>query len=1503
MSLNCKYELDGRVFQTEEALDEYIKLNKDLKNVGDYRFSKNKPEDYVKLISETNDRVEKTLNENNTKKVVMEKMSNPKNFPLEEIETYNDGYTSMTTLAEELSDKRMSYNESNYFSELYDTLKRELAQSFPNNAELEKEIQKRIEEKKQSIEDIRAAGKGLHNFVELIFADKTFNTSKINSYIKKRREYIKLNYEKASLDKFDDQTLYNLAVKILQIKRRLQKGKNVAKTFTESYLDYDSNAAKFRGKMDSVIVYDDGTIDVIDFKISETPWEAADPNKRTVAENQLHLYKIALENLGVKSSDVKLYVFPITVKREGDKYTSTTVEEGNIVPLSYKPEFRSNLITKLHLQPENQPVDTEIGKTTIANQGKMFGFDTITYQKDDINFKVAWDLLVGPPKGDTYSFRSPSTGQTFSSKSREKIENDLYNELQVAKEARQQYAVEIKNKINGMKRKSTALLSFIQNTESSRFTIDFRTTRNSWLNRELYKYKVEEGWRAVDNPDLFELGVIMFQNDITREIDLVSLTYDNIWGEVKLKYGNNLLGNYKSDKDVPAIKKMVPTLGNMELIKLMDIANQIDTDYSIGELKVLSLYNLAEYRSTGVRDKLTYNYNVLAHETGVEPRKFEFTDTYEQILNEGRVLLAKENTIDGATTSDAGAIQKQIQDLSNIKSKSEKLSALQELRDYIAYKYYNGNKDYKTDDSILGRFYNDLNQAIADLSNITLDFYNVSTLSSSLTGGNFKDSFKNKRFFNSTLLNTADTIPLIREIYNMFEDAGNKLRDAYYTYKTLDRQHTDKFKASASPLYANKVVNRYEVVYSNLFDKSERGKTKFLLKDYRTDTSLNNEERAYLKWWLEEVNKIRFKGKTLEDLEGEGLGEKWFEVPLLRAEMASQIINNKKGIKDAIWDQAGFDPVVDAKMAMGVSYVKTDFGHNQLLFDKMYNVFALSEDEDSRNKLLQELGPETFETNLERIKDMYKFSDLRQKIYNPPLARASAAISAYAFNVQMGNITNEHKDSIEYLVEYIRSSVMDESLVKDDYKDALRIVNVLRSNASRLVLGFNILSTFKEGIVGFATLVNNAFANRHDDTRFGMQDALKAYTAVWKDSVHQIDTITIGEHLNFQYGMANMSIQELVERMNFFQGQVGRADDRIFWCTRVCDYLHRMTIFYAYMNKYDCLKAHKVVNGHVEYDWKLDGRFSIYAKYNNESEVPPSFKEKWREQRSLFEAMRNQMVEDGVEYVSDWSTGERKRLEYTDNFLPRAFTNNEARKIIQESNMMYGYMDNANKSLFFKKGIGILIGQFQTYISAKKNQYFLSPDVYQNGHWVFLKDEQGRQLYRTYDADGNPQMTTEDNGNPIKVWEGSMMGGIFWSLKSLAECALTKEGRQRFKEVWNDPNNRRNIDILFGDIFAALSLFLVSWMLYGGMTKSELSYWDRNVQKVLNNASNELNMYKVFTGQLEFRFTSYEIVSGFLQDLWSTLTGQMNLAQALASNVGVFRPYRDMIYDYIKENE
>lgn len=308
-------------------------------------------------------------------------------------------------------------------------------------------------------------------------------------------------------------------------------------------------------------------------------------------------------------------------------------------------------------------------------------------------------------------------------------------------------------------------------------------------------------------------------------------------------------------------------------------------------------------------------------------------------------------------------------------------------------------------------------------------------------------------------------------------------------------------------------------------------------------------------------------------------------------------------------------------MSLGLDSSETDFGKNGLIFDGIFNSFSLSSDPDKRLGMIEKEGLESFDINLERIKDLYNYVVTRKEILDPVIANVSSSLCSYAWNAQLSNGQLElNKPTLDFIVNFIKSSVLDMSLFDKDEKGLWRTVSSIKSVASKMVLGLNVLSMAKEGLVGWWTLFNNANANRFDDSRFGIKEASKAYSMVWQDGFRQIKTITMGEHLNAQYGIANVSEQEMVERLNYYQGKVGRVNNILFFTARSPDFLHRMTVFTAYMLKDGNYDAHKLVGDHIEYNWREDKRFSIYAKYQNtpESEIPKSELETFQEQRSLY---------------------------------------------------------------------------------------------------------------------------------------------------------------------------------------------------------------------------------------------------------------------------------------------
>lgn len=1504
---DCKYFIDGKLIGNESELDSYIKNNYNLKNVGDFRFSKDLTTDNIDIINKMNEENHQAL-ENNKSNI------NTSGNPSEEEEfddSYPDGYISALSFNKDEVNRgsKMSFNLQAWINQRKKELDSQYATEYTNKEEREAKIQESINSTLDNWEGLRRIGKGLHLMSEKIFmqSDGAFTTRANESFIRWFKDKVlNINSPNITVDKVTDEALLNIAKYMVKVRNSLTKDRRVKRVFVEPILDFTDDSFKIRGKADVILVYEDGGIDILDFKFSSKGYNSWDKDKKETAWDQLELYKIMLESKGVSSNNIVSKIVPIQLNYSNDgTFTFKAPTNPEIYNTESSISYRAKVFNLLNIKPEIKPITSELGKGTINAMTQFFGYDPYLYGIKDKNIEYAFANWVQYRNGQ-YTFRDIVNGEQIQSSTKEGILVHLSNYMQLLNE-----------------KKTTDCESIVKtfNKEEKKFNhLTFpglSNNVNDWVNRQLIRYRINDGWRAAENPDLSQLGVIMFINDITKEIELVSITYSDILSPISFEKGTTLLGKFVPDSEMKTNKNMLlATEGNMEMMKLLYIANQLSGDYTVGKLNVLDLKpdKMMNYNDDSVRDSVIYNYNSLAYKTGVQPNKVKFSSLFKRtcdtIFSISDLNSEKNNgfRLEGASFRAAETLNKLADKRNEIReaaSKVEQLTILKDLKDSLDELYFHDKGDVLISlnfDNALVYLYYEICRSISELEGVTIDSRNRAPLSSDILGGKIKLALANETLFNSTQLNTLDTIAIIQPIYKKLFTANQQLRTRYYAYKTKDREWVDKFKESRANILSGTIANTYEGIYKNLLDTSENGKKYFLFKDYRFDSSLSSEEKTFLKRWLEEVNKLRYPDETLEDLEARGEKDRWFAVPILKAEMASQIINNKRNVKEAIKDNY-WDPDIDPRAALGSVITQTDFGKNNMIFDKMYNIFSATEDWNTRVEVIESQGIAAFETNLERIKDMYIWSNIRSEIYTPILKTISSALTAYAINSKMANQYDNNKATIDFIIEYINSSVLDKSLIGEEHKDAIKGVMALRNFTSKLLLGCNLISMAKEGLVGYTTLLNNALANKISGYKegFSPSDAAKAYTAIWVDSIHQMHTITMGEHLNFLYGIANYSPQEMVERANYYQGHVGRFNERLFWTSRAPDFLHRMTIFYAYMNKYDCLKAHHLVNGHIFYNWKEDGRFKTYAKYkDNEAAVPIGLAKEFQDQRALYEAMKTRMLEVGTIMI-DKETGEARNMNEDDD-LPMAFTDLEASKIIQEANTLFGYMDNDNKSLWFRKGIGILLGQFQTYISAKKNQYFLKPDVYNQGKWVLKKNEKGEQLYKAYDDSGNPIETTVDNGHPIKVWEGSIMKGIFWSMRSLMwNNFLTEDGRAKFKKEWSDPVNRKNLSLFFGDLFGALFWILLCKALYGGLTKSEMSYFDRNMEKVLTSASGELNILAVFTGQLQFKFTAMETLMRLVESTNNVIFGTTNVATAMASNIGALRPFKDLIYDSVSE--
>lgn len=1510
----CDYELviNGKSykFNSEQALDQFIKENAAVlidRSMLDVRYSKS-AEDIVNDLSKMNAEAYERLSKYRLDKeaYVKELRQSRKNSDEEVIPEYTDGYTSVLKYIQAMSNTHMQeFNRDRYAAEKIREIK-----SRPDVAILTPEQQNILAAKEVAdtfafwdyTQDI---GRALHYIMDQVI--HKYENLDINAIRETVKEQMKEEQIPGlTIDGISDEAFNDFIKDIKRVKmgilRKNPTGKP-PKLFTEFVIEGETNLEeKLRGKIDLVAVYDDGSVDIYDLKITTRPYDMWDRDKKTATDYQLGFYKRMLEAKGIPSNKITCKIIPVLVS-DFTKQSSTT--KNSIGKLSLQEMLtvlpdrnESNNINSL-INVDKVTVESPIISAVSQKLTKFFPVTMFTEGIQNTSMKSIKDHNVTKNNEGQFVFRDMISGDTITCNTEEELDFQIsiyYNNLA---EYQREFTYTLTNELaNELERLNVNETSFKKGYVSREFRIlpakiggrvssaRNRQQANNFVDSNLATYRTQAGWKVLKSDDFANMGVIVLINSITHEIDLISLTSNDVFAKVKLPKGDTILGNFYDDTRLEVESdNMVATVGNVELIKLMAILDEmmnddVFKDYKLNNLRVL---NPVAFKGQTQIDlsKITSNYELLNRLNGLSTNQVRTVETFDRVLG----LLNEITTYNKSTKFSKLAESIEWTGGGDIATKETKINRLLELVDKLETLYFpKGLSD--NDQSIEAFLLRSAYQAIADISGLDMDLFNTEHYSKWGTR-DFVAEFKRGTLLNGTDLNTTDTLPIIKPIADKLTAVNRNVRERYTDYKNNDRKHTNKFYDSANGLIANKVANMYTGSFKDLLDTSEFGKRNFIVKDPWKDQSLTNEQREYLKYWLADINKWRYPGEDIEILKADG---RYFEIPLLKASWQSKISNGKNFFKASFEDLA-LD-ITNPKYANDEDtsvYIK-----DTQELDRMYNIFKSGDNTDTRLSMLSKGAPEQrFETNLEHVKDMYVFSAIRESEYNTILPQINSAIKALEITTYLtGKPSNE---AVEFITDYIKSAILDESLISDNTKGFFQAASILKSTASKAILGFNYVSGLKEVTTGFYNIYSRALVNSiFDKDKVGITDMAKAYSFVWVDALKQVGNITLMEHLNFKYGLANMDINALVERENFERIDSFKFKSHMYWCNRAPDFLHRMTILIGYMVKYGCLDAYSMNGDEVTYDWRKDKRFQHFAR--GEKNNPA-----YNDERALYTAMLREFVEKEFK-IKDKETGEFRVITMEDE-LPEAFTQKEADRAVQEANTMFGYMDHDTKSLVYKRGMGTILGQFQTYITAKKNQYFLKRGVYNDGKWVHKKDIDGNLLYfETYtDQNGQEQrrLTTNVTEEPYWAWEGKIMEGILWSLIDMFNVSRPDQ----LVKAWHDPVKLRNFGYVMSDM---LMIALLTWLLLAMTSDEEVykqPYFNRLAYKVINNTRGDIDPAQTFIGAVDFKFVAMDFYINLGKDFWKVATGSTDVATFLSNNISVLRPSKKELRELLNDEE
>lgn len=1523
----CSYTLKNNktnkiiTFTSEKALDNYLQLHytefEGLINHA-FRFSK----DYTTILSSDYEKSKATLDKDRSaaKKAYREKnavltfaSSGDSIYDvIEADEVTSGGYLSVLKY---IAKQKLVHNLDKAAYKA--ALEAKVPTDAPNRETALLEIDNYIEKVEFPFwQYLQEVGRGFHYiFDQIINAPSNSNVTveMIQSIFRSkfRKDYVS-GKNATHVNGVSDKALKSFITQITDLKKSIidnkNRGRKAVKFFTEYIADHDGGEGnRIRGKIDLLVVYEDQegnqSVEIYDLKLSTKPEDRWDSDKRSAIQYQLGFYKRMLQEKGIPARNISMKVIPVLLQDVNKEDLNHAVGDVNIgEPITYIPGVNQqyNIEQAIPIQIGKELIDKSLLESVSGIVSKFFPVSKIN-QIDAIDFDVLYKdkkygVSIDPATG-RYRFvdttRSSKENRFVYADTEEEIKDAFKDYLRRKNEHDNETTNTISRDLKFALDRINGNMGFNPNRASFNVIPSgiYETTKGLF-EMNLSKYKQEPDWDVMLNESLAAMNVIMLVNKSKKEIDFISLSPYPLENIINLGKGTTLLGRFKTNPQMELdTMSMKATIGNIELMKLMAIANSFtDTDlgdFTIGDLKSINVDSSEVVYSYINQEKLIHNYNLLADASEVKRNGFRFTDPFVTVVRYYQSILKsdQQNRLKGITDLTPDGEEDSF-------TKEAKYKILKTMFKNLQDRFFSGNTAPDINNPITLLFFQVAN-ALSKYGGTEVDVFNDDVWNKYF--GGIVKQLKDGSLLNGTYLNTIDTIPLVRTIAMKLSATNRNIVNRYEFYKNKDRIVTNGFyKGMGQSSLRRTLLNDATIIFKRLIDNSEDGKKRFKVKNpWDQSNDLNQVERKYLKYWLEDLNKIRFQNQTREEL-----GERYFEIPLLRGSSWSKMVNGKNSLA-IIKEDGGLD-MVNPRMTTTEQERHISEDSLKTLSD-MYNVFEVSNSPGARESMLAATNgkPEQiYETNLEHIKDMYQFSVIRKEEMDEILP----AINASIVSLQLIQTTS-HKDlqaTIDFLNDYLKSAVFDESLIPKESRGTFRLLGTLKATASNFILGFNYLSGAKETISGFFNLYQKAIANSlTDKDRIGIKDMTAAYTTVWVDSAKQVKTITMLEHLNWQYRMSNVDMNALVDRMNYEIIDGMRFKDRMFWFNRAPDYLNRMTILIGYMMKDGCYKAHTIQDdGTVKYNWRKDKRFNLLADPNADMN---SYE--WQFQRSKYNAMMEYFISSNYKVILPngstrfLSTEKDSRGVYKED-LPQAYTEREAEMIRQESNSMFGYMDHDTKSLYLKKGIFLFIHQFQTFLSAKKNQWFLKRGVYNYGHWVHVTenpDGTGAKLYwKTIEnPDGTIERikTTENTGEPIIDWQGKIMEGIFWSLKDMFNFLDPKKAA----EAWKDPDKRRNFILFLEDVAIIGFIALILNLLFGDRDKSSLSLAEQNAIRIANNVGGEFNLFKTFSGALDFKMPMYEFYKGLCDDSVKVLSGDMHVFRMLSDSTGSFRPLKPLI--------
>ena len=1199
--------------------------------------------------------------------------------------------------------------------------------------------------------------------------------------------------------------------------------------------------------MDKVIVDGDGIIHVYNFKTSTTTPDMWDKAKWEKYKIQMALIKRGLESLGFESKNIDLNIIPVKIKYSDNfsEITSAIALNPQQLNIYSKPSGgvvnaltkEYNWAKKLIASPASLNNITSQDEKAV-NKQLEFLFLNKNLQLEGIQLTaLSWIRHNMKDGGKIKILQDPDYDFMIQFEEDDIVKipkgygtNPLTNE-KVIEEVKSRTSLLNKNDGDVMQKILHDILkghdagfADFGSKQYGRSSVFLDTVFDKYCHKSTdEKGNSENEWKVLENDILTSANILVFQHRVTKQLDFIVLSPYDLKNKTKLKKSDqHILGDHLYTGSAPG--KLIdykPTFGNLEAVRASLVINQvlpkITGEWKLGKLHIVSLERGGQ---GNIHDLENLNKNLIdpvikfmnTNPNMEVKNNFEgqkYIDQFQILLDEYKALLDSSNW----NKEDKLIFEKgytQLEDAVSIEAKRIILLDIAEkiqqqfplLRDVKMVEEL--SKEFETKNNTTSRA-----NAAELLKHVfqTLRYYEAPEIS----------SIEEKLSSIPRYLTISERLPnknfqIIQHVYTKAIDnvAANVLKEIEVARRYF-KEYYDKCGYSR---VQNATLGGQALTFNHLYALDNEGKQTLSLKNpYNMSEDLENYEREFLKKVLFSFNRIRsmMKGAedkfkfTYEDINSSEYihyaesTEHFFDIPLERASKSTRI--QKNSVKDKL--DYTFNRIKDAVNqkknlydVFGLDLSDEEIADREDSIDAWQLRNKFDRGEVNRVDVIANHDISYFETNLDKL-----LTDFTEKYYeHRELNKALMISKAVIFELELLRGLTNDKEVIDQTEEMINAfnkvNIFNGSIMEKQSQQILGAMQPLRNLVSKTLIAGNVVSAFRDSFEG--VWQNTMRSLNKFQTNINLVQVMQGYKTVIENSFTDQRSINIVNQLCLKYRLSNIDISRISQGLST-EGGIVNYDDWLYATIRKPDFLNRMVLFIAQCYKDGVYEAFSINDeGALEYDWKKDKRFSIYASGDKSN---PEYAKQMGAYYNAVRAYNQDHPEATISFDGNVDP------------LPEPYSDTEIKQFKQLANSIYGAYDKSTKAMYEYMAIGTVFGMFSTWMNGMYANYFAKPGQYyssefkleqaknSSGHLLFF-DDLGNIIYKSgdkyyYDGTDTEVIENLSNVQPVMDKIPIIVQGIWYSLKDATKALSNHE----FKEWWSgNPQDRDNIWKLLTDI-------------------------------------------------------------------------------------------------------